>query len=280
MFRVRILIFIILLAVVALWEPLTSSAIEDAGSVPDRFALKTKLGTQVDLNLRFTKGDGTTVALRELFKEGRPLILLPVYYECPRLCGMLLQGVSELLNQLNLPLGDDYRVVAISFNPKEGPDLALTRQQEFRGKLHDLPQSGRAAGWDFMVGSPEPVKTLLNQIGFPYEEDKGEFVHSAVLMILTPNGQISQYFTGINFSARDVRLALVEASQGKIGNLIDHALLFCFRFDPLKGKYTWAAFNLMRAGGALTLLGLGALIVLLRLRERRALLAKLNAGMN
>ena len=141
------------------------------------------------------------------------------------------------------------------------------RRQYVTGlKLKDKAKSG----WHFLVGEPENVNKLMNQIGFHYIEDKGEFAHSAAIMLLTHDGEISQYFTGIDFRPFDVKLALVEASKGKVGSIIDHVLLFCFRFDPTKGRYTWAAFNIMRLGGILTFLCLGALIFRLWRRERLA----------
>lgn len=228
----------------------------------------TKLGTQVDLENTFLDESGQTVRLRDVAKDGRPFIIIPAYYSCPRLCGLVLNGVKEVLPQVGLKLDEDFRVLTVSFDPSDTPAQALERANESRVALPDAQTAAR--GWRFLTGNEANVKRLMDQIGFHYLRDNGEFAHSAAIMILTPEGQISQYFTGISFTPGDVKLALVEAGRGSIGSAIDHFLLFCFRFDQTKGRYTWAAFNVMRAGGALTLVLLAGLILFLRRRERPA----------
>jgi protein SCO1 len=221
-------------------------ALENPGADLTPNLLTTELGAQVNLGLRFTSASGQEGAISDFLHGGMPVILTPVYYSCPRLCGMVLAEFSKLLNKLDLNLGSDYEVATISFDKREGADKALKRANEFRSRYRNPAQAETA--WDFFVGSEESIDPLMKQIGFHYMDDKGEFAHSAAIMILTPTGKISQYFTDINFSPFDVRLSLVEASQGKIGTPLDHFLLFCFRFDPTKGKYTWAAWNFVRVG--------------------------------
>ncbi len=230
--------------------------------------LSTKLGNKADLSLSFQDSDAQATKLSKYIMPGRPLVIVPVYYDCPRLCGMVMQGVANLINGLDLKLGEDYQVANVSFNPKDTPEKADMRADKFRGML-TRPEPERAY-WHFLVGSKENSEALMNQIGFRFREDSGEFAHSPALIILTPQGEISQYFTGVEFSAWDLKLALVEASKGAIGSAIDHASLFCFRFDPLKGRYTWAAVGTMRVGGILTLILLTGLIIRLRMRERAA----------
>lgn len=228
--------------------------------------LSTSLGQPVDLGLEFTDSEGQKVRLKELSLKQRPLIIVPVYYSCPRLCGLLMSGVRDLLNQIELKIGQDYSVIAVSFNSEDRPEQAARRKLQY---TKDFKGHGDlAAGWHFLVGEQDQIDLLMNQIGFNYRPDGKEFAHTSAMILLTPNGEISQYFTGIDFSAWDTKLALIEASQGNIGSALDHALLFCFRFDPSKGKYTWAAVNVMRAGGVLTLVLLVALIVTLKWRER------------
>ncbi|RMG41020.1 MAG: SCO family protein [Candidatus Dadabacteria bacterium] len=242
-------------------------AIERPGEELKSVGLTTELGTQVDLGISFTDSNGKAVALRELLLENRPLVIVPVYYKCPRLCGLLLNGVTELLNKLTLSPGKDFSIVTVSFDSSEGPDLARKKKQRFVSLLNDKTGE-KSSGWHFLVGKEPQIETLMNQIGFHYKRDNGDFAHTAVIMILTPRGKISQYFTGVRFPVRDVRLALVEASEGNIGTVLDHVLLYCYRFDPLKGRYTWAAFGIMRAGGVLTLLLLGGLVLRLWLKEK------------
>jgi protein SCO1/2 len=216
----------------------------------------TELGVSVDQALLFTDDKGVSHSLSDYFISEKPLVIVPVYYKCPRLCGLLLDGVYSLINKLPLKLGDDFNVLVVGFDPTESASDAA----EVRGKLNiRLKEEARKrpAALNYVVGDEGAVTTLMNQLGFRYKKDGEDFAHSAALMILTPTGEISQYFTGIEFSPWDVRLALVEASQGKIGTAIDHLLLYCFRFDPLQGKYTWAVVALLRVGGVLTLIGLG-----------------------
>jgi protein SCO1/2 len=216
----------------------------------------TELGIAVDQSLLFTDSTGNTRALSDFFVEEKPLVIAPVYYKCPRLCGLLLDGLYSLINKLPLKLGDDFNVLVVGFDPTESASDA----KEVRSKLNiRLKEEARAkaGALNYVVGDERSTTALMNQLGFRYKKDGEDFAHSAALMILTPTGEISQYFTGIEFSPWDVRLALVEASQGKIGTAIDHLLLYCFRFDPLQGKYTWAVVALLRVGGVLTLIGLG-----------------------
>lgn len=251
----------ILLPTSALW------AIEHPENDLEKVGISTKQGDLIDLGLVFTNSKGEKEPLSTIFAGTKPVILVPVYYGCPRLCGFLLSGVVELLNGLQLNLGSDYKIVTVSFDETEGPELAAERAKQYREQLKN--RSNSVSDWHFLVGSKESITPLMKQIGFRYMKDGQEFAHSAVIIILTPGGKISQYFTGINFAPWDVKLSLVEASQGGIGSAIDHILLYCFRFDPTKGKYTWAAFNVMRAGGVLSLLALAAVIFLSARRSGR-----------
>jgi protein SCO1 len=230
--------------------PTQGYSIENPGKTLDEVGVVPRRGEAVDLSLMLTDSDGTTRSLQTAFVEGKPLILIPVYYECPRLCGLLLSGAVQLLNELSLTFGKDYRVATVSFDSDETSELAQKRALEYRGRL--VVGKGDAETWPFFVGSKDAVARLMQQIGFQYLPDKGEFAHAAVLVVLTPDGRIAQYFTGISFSPRDVRLALVEAAEKKIGSVIDQVMLFCFRFDPTKGKYTWAAWNVIRFGSILS----------------------------
>lgn len=242
-------------------------ALEKPGEELADVGLTTALGSKVDLTLSFIDASGKVVQLSDFAEPKKPLIIIPAYYNCPKLCGLLLEGATELFNATELKLGKDFNVVTVSFNPAETHEVALKRRTTYREKLSS--EGVEPAGWAFLVDRDSSVKALMESLGFNYKKDKQDFAHTAALFVLTPDGQISQYFTGIKFPAWDFRLALVEASMGGIGSALDHVLLFCFRFDPLKGRYTFMAQNIMRAGGALTLILLTGLIVTLRRRERK-----------
>jgi protein SCO1/2 len=246
-----------------------SWAIERPGEVLERdVGVFTELGTKVDLTREFTNVHGETRQLKDFAVSGKPIIIAPVYYKCPRLCGLLLDGVYNLLNEIPLQLSADFSVLVVGFDPRETPGDAVTVMNKFNAKLIGDPAT-RTAAIQYVTGGEEQVRGLMGELGFKYMRDGEDFAHSAALMILTPTGEISQYFTGIMFSPWDVRLALVEASKGGIGTAIDHLLLYCFRFDPLQGKYTWAVVGLLRIGGALTLIGLAAVYFFFARKRRQ-----------
>jgi protein SCO1/2 len=228
----------------------------------------TQLGRKVDLSRVFTDTRGKSAPLSEFALPGKPIIIAPVYYKCPRLCGLLLDGVYTLLNDLADELAQDFSVLVVGFDPTETPADASSVMSKFNAKLEGGARQ-RASAIQYLVGGAEQVNALMGEVGFKYMKDGEDFAHSAALMILTPTGEISQYFTGIMFRPRDVRLALVEASRGEIGTAVDHLLLYCFRFDQLQGRYTWAVVGLLRIGGALTLIGLAVVYFVFARRKRR-----------
>lgn len=260
----KLIILVVVIQVAALY-PRQLFAIEDPGPIVNNIQPTPVLGNVIDMNLKFSDETGNTRALSEIIDPEKPIILTPVYFDCPRLCGLLLSGVVKLLNELELVVGSDYQILSISFDHTETPQMAYKRSVSTKAQV--AKNSEKLNAWHFLVGTQESVTALMNQIGFKYSRDGSEFVHSAVIMILTPQGKISQYFGGIDFTPRDVRLALVESSQGKIGSLIDQFFLFCFRYDHSQGKYAWAVFNLLRVGGLLTLVGL-ALVIVIAGRQR------------
>lgn len=240
-------------------------AIENPGEELNDVGVVTQLGTKVDFTLPFINSDGNTITLGQIAGD-RPLIVVPAYYRCPRMCGLVIAGVINLINQLDLELGSDYRVVTVSIDPSETFDKAAAAKRRQVGELK-TPKNGEV-GWSFLVGSEENVTALMKSIGFKYIKDKDEYAHGSAIMILTAHGEISQYFTGIDYSPSDARLALVEASKGRIGSAIDHIFLFCFRYDHAQGKYTLAVVNLVRVIGLATLVLLvGLIFVLLRSRK-------------
>ena len=242
-------------------------AIEQPTKELEPVDLEPHLGQQIRLSSSFTSSTGQSTEIGDLFLKGKPLVVIPAYYTCPRLCGLVLTGVAEVLSKVGLELGKDYRVITASFNPKDTPEKARKMAEKYRALYSG--EGDPSSGWEFLVGSQENIDSLMGELGFRYIEDKKEYAHTAAFMILTPDGRISQYFPGVQFPERDVRLALVEASEGTIGTFFDQALLFCFRFDPTKGRYTMVAFNVVRAGGGVTLVLLGGLMLILWRREIR-----------
>lgn len=241
-----------------------AGATEHPDLVPQDAAVEEKLGEPVDTSLTFRTETGEERALRELMPQDRPVIIIPMYYTCPRLCKLTSAAMVTLINSLDLSLGEDYTVLSVSFDSTETPELAHERGEHYRGML-DKPAAG---SWHFLTGTEGNVAALMNQIGFGYKKDGEEFSHSAVMVILTPEGTIARYFYGITYPRKDVRFALVEAAAGRIGTTVDKILLFCFRFDPTKGKYTLVVMNVMNIACLGVLAVLVTSLVTMKIRER------------
>lgn len=226
-----------------------------------------RLGEAVPLDLAFRDADGRRVTLGDYF-DGRPVALSLVYYECPMLCPLTLSGLAQSLKPLELSVGDEFQVVTVSFDPTEGPQTARAARDRY------LPLYGRQGaedGWHFLTGTQASIERLTDAVGFryTYDADRGEYAHAAGLVVLTPEGRIGRYFFGTDHPARDLRLGLVESAGGTIGGAIDQVLLYCFHYDPQTGRYGAATWNLVRAGGAVTVLALVGFIVIMLRRERR-----------
>lgn len=257
LFIVHALLKMSLCCFVAIVASGTVQAIESPGAMAAQdVGIFTQLGAQVDLNRPFTDVAGVTKPLKDFALPGKPILIAPVYYKCPRLCGLLLTGVYDLINELPLKLSNDYSVLVVGFDPTETPADARVVMDKFNARLEGGARAG-SEGIHYLVGTPDNVSALMSELGFKFMKDGVDFAHSSAVMILTSTGLISQYFTGIIFPAWDVRLSLVEASKGGIGTAIDHFLLYCFRFDAVQGRYTWAVRGLLRVGGVLTLICLG-----------------------
>jgi protein SCO1 len=227
-----------------------------------------RLNQQVPLDLPFTDEAGQTVRLGS-FLGKRPVILALVYYECPMLCTQVLNGLVTALGVMTFEPGREFDVVAVSFNPREGPGLASQKKASYLkryGRPHTEP------GWHFLTGSEHSIRQLTEAVGFHYAYDASiqQYAHGAAIEVLTPTGHISKYFYGIEFSARDIRLGLIEASEERIGTAIDDFLLFCYHYDPATGKYGAAVLRLVRLGGIATLLGFVSFLTISLRREREA----------
>ena len=215
--------------------------------------IEEKVGNHVDLNLQFTNEKGYQQPLKDFFKAGRPVLLNLVYYNCPMLCNLLLNGQVEVLRKIPWTPGDQYEIVTVTINPLETFDLAKAKKQTY---LAGLEKPEAAAHWHFLTDYADNSKKLADQIGFHYKWDARQqnFAHTAAIMFLSPTGKISRYLYGIKFKPLDVRLALTEASEEKYKLSVDRILLFCYHYDPKAGSYTAFAANLMSAGGFLAVL--------------------------
>ena len=239
-----------------------------AGSPLEKVSIRQKLNGQLPLDAVFKDDAGRTVKLGDFFGE-RPVLLVFAYYECPMLCTLVLNGIVRVLNGVTLTPGRDFDVVAVSFNPRETPELAAKKKVSYLKEYHGR---GTEAGWHFLTGAEDQIRRVTDAAGFSFVYDpvSKEYAHASAIYVVTPQGRLSHYFFGIEYPARDVRLALVEASQGKIGSLVDQLLLFCFHYDPVTGRYSVMIMNLVRVFGALTVLFMVSAIIVMTRRERKA----------
>ena len=235
--------------------------------------IEEKLGSQVAINeLTFKDESGQEVKLSQYFHTKKPVILTMVYYECPNLCNFLLNGLVDSMKPFNWTPGQEFDVISVSINPKEGPALAVAKKEAYL-KSYGRPEA--AEGWHFLTSSTDQAKRLADQLGFKYRyvEKEKQYAHSAALFVLTPEGKISRYLYGISFSEKDLRLSLLEASSGKIGTIIDRIILFCYRYNPATRKYSIYLTQLMQFAGLGTVLLFGGYMATFWYRQR-----KLNQG--
>jgi protein SCO1 len=237
-----------------------------------------KLNAQVPLDATFYDEQGRSVRLGDYVTGTRPLILSLVFYECPMLCNQILNGLTGSLKAMSLKIGQDYDVLTVSFDPREGAELARRKKETY---VRSLNRPGAEQGWHFLTGDEANIRRLTEAVGFryTYDEQTRQFAHASGIMVLTPQGKVSHYLYGVEYGGRDVRLALVEASAGKIGSPVDQLLLYCYHYDPSTGKFAWVI-NVYRWGGALTVAGMIGLLVFLRRRGAgpAAAAARLNQG--
>lgn len=226
--------------------------------------IEQNLNQQIPPDLLFRDEAGNQVYLRDYFGK-RPLILNLVYYHCPMLCGEVLSGLESALRVLKFDVGKDFDVLTVSFDPKDTPKDATAKKAEFL-KRYNRP--GAESGWHFLTGPQSSIEALTNAAGFQYEYDSksGQYAHATAIMVLTPEGKIAQYYYGVEYAPKDLRLGLVQASEGKIGNLVDSVLLYCYHYDPDTGKYGPLVSRILKLAGGATILVLGAfLFVMFRL---------------
>jgi protein SCO1 len=225
--------------------------------------IQQNLNTQIPADLTFRDENGKTVKLGDYFGK-KPMILSLVYYQCTMLCGEVLNGLDTALRVLKFDVGNQFDVLTVSFDPKDTPEVATIKKAEY---LKRYKRPGAENGWHFLTGQQPAIDALTKAAGFQYQYDPKteQFAHSTAIMILTPEGKIAQYYYGVEYAPKDLRLGLIQASNHKIGNVVDEVLLYCYHYDPNTGKYGAAIFKILRLSGAATILIMGIFLgVLIR----------------
>ncbi len=245
-------------------------ALAQAESPQKEIGFDQNLGDQVPLDLTFRDENGNNIQLKDYFGD-KPVILMPVYYKCPMLCGLELNGLVRCLRGLQMSTGmkahQDFTILTYSIDPRETPGLAANKRKQYLAQ-YNCPEAND--GWHFLTGDEESIQKLNQVIGFRTKFDPvtGQYAHAAGFVVCTPDGMLSRYLYGVDFAPKDLRLAVVESSLGRVGSVTEHVLLYCFRYDPTTGKYGLAIMNLLRAGGVLTVLILGTAITLMLRRDK------------
>ena len=232
-------------------------------------SIEQHLDRPLPLDLAFRDETGRTVHLRDYFGK-RPVVLVLAYYDCPMLCTQVLNGLLSAMRVLSFDAGRAYEVVTVSFNPADDPADARAKKEPYVARYG---RPGAAAGWHFLTGEQSSIAGLTQAVGFRYSwDDKtDQFAHASAIYVATPDGRLSRYFYGIEYAPRDLRLALVEASRGKIGTPVDQLLLYCYHYDPAAGRYGAVVMNMVRVAGVVFVLILSTFLLVMWRRERKKL---------
>src|SRR5580704_5279888 len=257
----------LLLALTGIGAPAALAQQITTPAILNQVGITQNLNARIPPDLVFRDETGKSVRMGDFFGQ-KPIVLSLVYFDCPALCTEVLNGELRTMKAISLDLGKDFEAVTVSFETKDTPSLAKAKRDVYAGQ-YGRPEA--ADHWHFLTGEQKSIDALTNAAGFRYAYDSSirQYAHAAAILVLTPEGRIDRYFYGVQYAARDVRLGLVEASQGKIGTLTDQALLYCYQYDPMTGKYGVVVMNVLRAAGGLTVLVLGIFMTLMFLRERK-----------
>lgn len=224
------------------------------------------LGEKIPMDLAFANAEGDSITLKELFEDGKPVLLNPVYYECPQLCSMIKEAIFKGVKDLQWNPGDDYNIVTFSFDPDEGPELAAENKEQYITKLD---REGAENGWHFLTGNKNNIRSLTEAVGFNYNEvENGQYAHGAVIMFLSPDGTITRYLYGLKFDEFNMRNALYEAADGNIGSSAEQVLLYCYQYDADSNSYAPVAWRIMKLGGFATMIILGIFLGFMWVRYR------------
>jgi protein SCO1 len=232
--------------------------------------IEQKLGSQLPLDAEFKDENGKMVKLGSFFGTGRPVIVAFVYYECPMLCNQVLNGLTGSLKGISFDAGKDFDVVAISFDAREFEKADLVKNKK-ASYMERYGRPGTENGWHFLTGTQASIDQAASAAGFSYkwDEKSNQFAHAAAVMVTTPDGKLSRYFYGIDYSPKDIKFGIMESAENKIGNAAEQLLLYCYHYDPSTGKYGLAILNVIRLGGILTLLGMGAMAFVFWRRNKK-----------
>lgn len=245
--------------------------VPEVGEVPEilkAVEIVEQLGGQVPLQATFRDQTGRAVALGELLGGDKPVVMALVYYECPMLCGLVMGGLSRGMRQTGLELGKDFRALSVSFDPREKPGLALVRQTTY---LQGMGRPEATGAWPFLTGEEPQIRKVTEAIGFKYAYDQAtkQYAHAAAIVVLSPGGKVSRYLYGVEYPGRDLRLALVEAGQGRVGTSFDKFLLTCYRYDPAARRYVPYALGFVRTGAVVVAVALAGVLAFYWRREAR-----------
>jgi protein SCO1/2 len=227
-----------------------------------QIGIEQKLNAQLPFEAVLRDENGQDVSLGKYFNQGRPVILALVYYECPMLCNEVLNGLTGSLKSLSFETGKDFDVVAVSFDAREHekPGLAKNKKESYM-KRYGRP--GTENGWHFLTGTQSEIDKVTEAVGFSYkwDEQTNQFAHAGGLTIVTPEGKVSRYLYGIDYAPKDVKFAVMESAQNKVGNAAEQLMLYCYHYDPSTGRYGLSILKVIRLAGVLTLIGLGAMFL-------------------
>jgi len=237
--------------------------------LPGKVGITQHLDAKLPLDMMVRDESGRIHRLGDYFKSGRPVLLNFVYFRCPMLCGIVLEDLTSALTELKFDIGKEYDVVTVSIDPRDQPKDAEVKKETVV-KRYGRPSAWE--GWHFLTSHESAIKQLADTVGFEfaYDPKTNQYAHGTTLLVITPDGRVSRYLNGFEYKPRDIRLGLVEASQGKIGTVSDTLLLLCFHYDPATGKYSRVAMGVMRAGGAATVLSLAGFIFIMLRNEQKS----------
>jgi protein SCO1/2 len=247
------------------------TALAESSSTPPRLpgkvAIEQRMGTKVPMDLMFRDETGQIVRLGKLFR-GKAVLLNFMYYRCPMLCSLVVEGETSALTELKFDVGKEFDVLSVSIDPRDMPEAAAAQKEKY---LRRYGRFGSSAGWHFLTGHESSIRQLADSVGFQYAYDPkiDQFAHGATLIVLTPDGRISRYLYGFEHKARDLKFALMDASASRIGSVSDAILLLCYHYDPGTGRYSRSAMNVVRAGGFATVASIAGFIFVMIWRERK-----------
>jgi protein SCO1/2 len=243
------------------YDPTQAGVSSGLPSTLEKVGIEQKLNSQLPLDAEFKDENGNAVKLGDYFRQGKPVVLALVYYECPMLCNEVLNGLTGSLKGISFDAGKDFDVVAISFDARENEKTDLTKNKK-ASYMARYGRPGTEKGWHFLTGTQSEIDKVTQTVGFNYQFDKAtnQFAHAGGIMVVTPEGKLSRYLYGIDYSPKDLKFSLMDSAQNKIGNPVEQLYLYCFHYDPSSGKYGLAILSVLRLLSVATLLGIGALL--------------------